>query len=79
MVKLRFDEMEDYLKLFDLEEYDVDFANSLYSYYDSYTFVDYDHGYNEWNEGYLIYQFSDENLAKFKQIVRIVLPSAANL
>ena len=79
MVKLRFDDMEDYLKLFDLEEYDVDFANSLYSYYDSYTFVDYDHGYNEWNEGYLIYQFSDENLIKFKQIIRIILPSAANL
>ena len=79
MVKFHFDEMEDYLKLFELEEYDVDFANSLYSYYDSYTFVDYDHGYNEWNYGYLIYQFSDENLIKFKQIVRIVLPSAANL
>ena len=80
MVKIHFDEMEDYLKLFELEEYDVDFANSLYSYYggDS-TFIDYDHGYNEWNEGYLIYYFSDENMNKFKQIVRLVLPSVASL
>jgi hypothetical protein len=79
MVKIRFDDMEDYLKLFDLEEYDIDFANRLYSYYNDETFVDYDHGYNEWNEGYLIYYFSDENMNKFKQIVRLVLPSAANL
>ena len=79
MVKIRFDDMEDYLKLFELNEYDIDFANRLYSYYNDETFVDYDHGYNEWNEGYLIYYFSDENMNKFKQIVRLVLPSAANL
>jgi len=79
MVKLRFDDMEDYLKLFELDEYDVDFANRLYSYYNDETFVDYDHGYNEWNEGYLIYYFSDENMNKFRKIVRIILPSAANL
>jgi hypothetical protein len=79
MVKIRFDDIEDYLKLFDLEEYDIDLANRIYSYYNDETFVDYDHGYNEWNEGYLIYYFSDENMNKFKQIVRLVLPSAANL
>ena len=79
MVKIRFDDMEDYLKLFELNEYDIDFANRLYSYYNDETFVDYDHGYNEWNEGYLIYYFSDENMNKFKQIIRLVLPSAANL
>jgi hypothetical protein len=79
MVKIRFDDMEDYLKLFELDEYDIDFANRLYSYYNDETFIDYDHGYNEWNEGYLIYYFSDENMNKFKQIVRLVLPSAANL
>jgi hypothetical protein len=79
MVKIRFDDMEDYLKLFELNEYDIDLANRLYSYYNDETFVDYDHGYNEWNEGYLIYYFSDENMNKFKQIVRLVLPSAANL
>jgi len=79
MVKIRFDDIEDYLKLFELEEYDVDLANSVYSYYNSFSFVDYDYGYNEWNEGYLIYSFSDENMNKFKQIVRLVLPSAANL
>lgn len=79
MVKIRFDDMEDYLKLFELNEYDIDLANRLYSYYNDETFVDYDHGYNEWNEGYLIYYFSDENMNKFKQIIRLVLPSAANL
>ena len=42
MVKIRFDDMEDYLKLFDLEEYDIDLANSVYYYYNSFSFVDYD-------------------------------------
>jgi hypothetical protein len=79
MVKLQFDDMEDYLKLFDLEEYDISFAESVYSYYNGATFIDYDHGYNEWNEGYLLYQFSDDNLTKLKQILRLISPSTAKL
>jgi hypothetical protein len=79
MVKLQFDDMEDYLKLFDLDEYDISFAESVYSYYDGANFIDYDHGYNEWNEGYLLYQFSDENLNKLKQILKLVSPSTAKL
>ena len=79
MVKLHFNDMGDYLKLFELDEYDVYFAEALYSHYRSYEFIDYDHGYNEWNEGYLLYQFSDENLNKFRQITRLVLPTAAKL
>ena len=61
--------LEDYLKLFDIDEYDIPFAESVYSYYDGANFIDYDHGYNEWNEGYLLYQFSDENITKLKQIL----------
>jgi hypothetical protein len=79
MIKLHFDEMKDYLNLFELDEYDVYFAEALYSYYRGYEFIDYDHGYNEWTEGYLLYQFSEENLNKFKQITRLVLPTAAKL
>ena len=80
MIKLHFDEMKDYLNLFELDEYDVYFAEALFdSYYGNYEFIDYDHGYNEWTEGYLLYQFSEENLNKFKQITRLVLPTAAKL
>ena len=79
MVKLRFDDIEDYLKLFDLDEYDISFAESVFSYYDGANFIDYDHGYNEWNEGYLLYQFSDDNLTKLKQILRLISPSTAKL
>ena len=79
MVKLRFDDIEDYLKLFDIDEYDISFAESVYSYYDSANIIDYDHGYNEWNEGYLLYQFSDENITKLKQILRLISPSTAKL
>ena len=79
MIKFHFDEMKDYLNLFELDEYDVYFAEALYSYYSNYEFIDYDHGYNEWTEGYLLYQFSEENLNKFKQITRLVLPTAAKL
>lgn len=79
MIKIRFDNMEDYLKLFELDEYDIDLAVSVYSHYNNVNFVDYDHGYNEWNEGYLLYEFSEENKIKFKQIVKLVLPSAVNL
>jgi hypothetical protein len=79
MVKLQFDDMEDYLKLFDLDEYDASFAESVFSYYDGANFIDYDHGYNEWNEGYLLYQFSDDNLTKLKQILRLISPPTAKL
>jgi hypothetical protein len=79
MVKLRFDDIEDYLKLFDMDEYDISFAESVYSHYDGANFIDYDHGYNEWNEGYLLYQFSDENITKLKQILRLISPSTAKL
>jgi hypothetical protein len=79
MVKLHFDEIKDYLNLFELDEYDIYFAEALYSYYGNYEFIDYDHGYNEWTDGYLLYQFSEENLNKFKQITRVVLPTAAKL
>lgn len=79
MVKLQFDDMEDYLKLFELDEYDISFAESVYSYYNNADFMDYDNGYNEWNEGYLLYQFSEENLTKLKQILRLISPSTAKL
>jgi len=79
MVKLQFDDMEDYLKLFDLEEYDISFAESVYSYYGNTIFVDYDHASNEWNEGYLLYQFSSDNLIKLKQILKLISPSTAKL
>jgi hypothetical protein len=79
MVKLSFDEMEDYLKLFELDEYDISFAESVYSDYGMFDFVDYDHASNEWDEGYLIHSFSDENLIKFKQILKLISPGVANL
>ena len=80
MVKLRFDDIIDYLNLFELDEYDVSFAEGLYSYYgNTYEFIDYDHGDNEWNEGYLTYNFSEENLNKFRQITQLILPTAAKL
>lgn len=79
MVKLQFDDMEDYLNLFDIDEYDIPFAESVYSHYDGANFIDYDHGYNEWNEGYLLHTFSEENLNKLKQILRLISPSTVKL
>jgi hypothetical protein len=79
-IKIRFDDIEDYIKLFDVEENDVYYVNSLFSYYgDVFPYVDWDAAANDWQEGYFFSWFSDENKGKLKQILKYIAPDLISL
>jgi hypothetical protein len=79
-IKLRFDDIEDYVKLFEVEEDDVYYVNSLFSYYgDSLDYVDYYTSVDDWNGGYFFGWFSDENKGKLKQILKYISPDLISL
>lgn len=70
MVQLTFDYDEDYFKIFDLGEGDIWFLRNLFSYYDSdMGFYHSDYAYQDWNEGYLLYELNDENRRKILEIM----------
>jgi len=70
MIQLTFDYDEDYFKIFDLGEGDIWFLRNLFSYYDSdMGFYHSDYAYQDWNEGYLLYELNDENRRKILEIM----------
>jgi transposase-like protein len=74
-IKLRFDEISDYVKLFQVEEEDVYYVDRLFSYYgDTYDYVDYNIAADDWHGGYFFGWFSDENKGKLKQILKYISP-----
>jgi hypothetical protein len=81
MVTLKFTDNEDYFNLFDLGEGDIWFLKSLFSssyHYDS-MFYSSDTGYHDWDEGYLMSELNEENIALIKQILIYVKPEIAEL
>ena len=78
-VKLKFDDYEDYWKLFDLSDGDIWFANYVYSNYDSYNFESDEWVNDEWNQGYLLRELNDVNLIKLKEILKILSPELSQL
>ena len=80
MIVLRFDSDEDYFSLFDFDEDNISYMNSIFNSnsYNNY-FNDYDRASSDWDEGYLLYDFSDENFNKLKSILKIVKPSLSNI
>lgn len=78
-VKITFDSYEDYWKLFDLTTDDIWFANAIYSHYDTYEFESSDWVDDDWNQGYIIREFSGDNLNKLKEILSIISPKHAKL
>ncbi len=79
-IKIRFDDIEDYVKLFDVEDDDIYYVNSLFSYYgDVFPYVDWDTAANDWKEGYFFSWFSDENKGKLKQILKYIAPDLISL
>jgi hypothetical protein len=76
VIVLRFDNTEDYFKLFDLNSYDVSTASQLFgSYYYEPEFYDYYTGNDDWNEGYILNYFNNENTEKLKKIVDFIAPN----
>jgi len=81
MVTIKFDDHEDYFKLFDLGEGDLWFLKALFSsyHYDSIGFYHSDSGNQDWNEGYLMRDLNEENIALIKQILSYIDPNLVKL
>jgi hypothetical protein len=79
LVRISFSDMDEYVKLFDLDDDDKWFVDMMFSQYDSYEFQDSSYASDEWLEGYLIGWFNDENRAKLREIISLVAPQYANL
>jgi hypothetical protein len=73
-VKIRFNQEDDYWKLFDLNNDDIWFARLVHSNYDSYTFEDEYYTREQWNDGYLLREFDTDNLEKVKDILKLIAP-----
>jgi hypothetical protein len=74
ILKIYFEDEDDYLDLFDLNDDDKWFYRMVNSYYDSYEFYDSSYGYEEWTQGYLVRWFNRENMEKFKLICNLLYP-----
>lgn len=78
LIRLDFND-EDYWGLFDLTDDDIWFASNIYSYYSGFEIESYDTSKNDWDEGYLIKEFSDENLSKVSDILKLISPEIYKL
>lgn len=80
MVTIKFDDHDDYFKLFDLTEGDIWFLNTLFhSYHNDYMFYSSDTADSDWDEGYMIMDFDNDNLELFKKILVYIKPDIAKL
>lgn len=74
IVTLRFDNNEDYFKLFDLSEYDVRTLSHLFSYYGYNEFFSSYQANDDWDEGYVMNHFNEENLQLVSEIMEVLSP-----
>ena len=75
-ITLKFNDFEDYLSLFDLDQNDVWLIENLFSYYgqlDNWFYTE-DLGNDDWSYGYLLHEFNDENQNKVKEIISYIRP-----
>lgn len=78
-VKLKFDDYEDYWKLFQLTDGDIWFANYVYSNYDSYQFDSEEWADEDWKQGYLLRELNNDNKLKLQEILKLLSPDLAQL
>ncbi len=72
MIFIRFDDDSEFFKLFDIPDYEVNTLSRIaQGYFDE---LGWDFYQQEWDEGYLIYEFSPENMGKIEEIWRLILP-----
>jgi hypothetical protein len=81
MVKLKFDSDEDFFKLFDLGDGDIWFLKNLFSYYGNYDmgFYHSDMAYQDWKEGYLVYEIVGEAREKLFELVSYFIPGVEEI
>ena len=73
MVTLRFD-IDEYLKIFTLGDYDENFILTLFSSYSSWTFRDWSTYSEDFDEGYIVGSFNEENLILLSKICSFISP-----
>ena len=69
-----FDDDDDYLSLFNLDEDDKWAYNAVVDSYDTYEFKDWYSNQEDWNEGYLFWSFNDENRELVKEMLTLLSP-----
>lgn len=83
LVYLNFD-LSDYVSLFQSDDNEnhsshlIDIAFGQSGYYGGYVFLDSYYDEYEWNEGYILRSFSDENIQKLKEILAIISRPLSN-
>lgn len=74
-ITLTFKYDSEYFELFDLGEQGQWFVSAIFdSYGNGYDFVDWDDDY-QWNEGYVLDEFDDENTQKVNDILKYIAPN----
>lgn len=75
IITLKFDNDEQYFRLFDLSDDDIWFLNNLYSSYGNLELFDSYRAEEDWNEGYVFPYFNDENKELMEEIKRLIAPN----
>lgn len=75
IITLKFDNDEQYFRLFDLSDDDVWFLNNLYSSYGNLEVFDSYRAEEDWREGYVFPYFNDENKELMEEIKRLIAPN----
>lgn len=78
LIEFSFDGLDDFKKVIDLSDDDEWFLGMLdSSHYNDYDFYGMDAD-SEWNEGYMLDRFNDENTKLLREILKYILPEYAN-
>jgi hypothetical protein len=75
IITLKFENDEQYFKLFDLSDDDIWFLNNLYSSYGNLEVFDSYRAEEDWREGYVFPYFNDENKELMEEIKRLIAPN----
>ena len=79
IIILKFSDEEEFLKMFDeMDDDDIWFIKAIFNYYDGYEFMDSYRADDEWNDGYFIRDFSEENMTKVRDILKYINPNLVN-
>jgi hypothetical protein len=74
-ITLSFNNNSDYFELFDLGDQGQWYVSAIFDHYgNGYDFVDWDDDY-QWKEGYVLYDFNDENKQKVNDILKYIAPN----
>lgn len=77
IIQIGFEDFDDYIKTIDLDDDDKWFLGMVNSTYSDYDFYSMD-GDDEWNGGYILRYFNNEELELLREIIKIILPVYAN-